>query len=76
MIPLSIFIIHIYQFLLSPDQGILFHSRVRVCRFFPSCSVYTIEALQAYGFLRGWWCGVTRVARCHPWQKGGYDPIP
>lgn len=45
-----------------------------VCRFYPSCSEYFIEAVQKYGPLRGTFKGVGRICRCHPWQRGGYDP--
>jgi len=76
MISISIFFIHIYQHMFSPDQSVLFFNRLQTCRFFPSCSTYTIQTLQVYGFLWGWWYGIKRVARCHPWQRGGYDPIP
>lgn len=75
MVKFSILVIRLYQFLLSPDQGIVFPNRVRICRFYPSCSEYTLEALQMHGFLRGWWYGTRRVLRCHPWQEGEYDPV-
>ena len=45
-----------------------------VCRFYPSCSDYFIEAVEKYGPVRGTWKGVGRVCRCHPWNPGGYDP--
>ena len=46
------------------------------CRFTPSCSQYTVEALEAYGFWRGLGLGLRRLMRCHPFQAGGYDPVP
>jgi putative membrane protein insertion efficiency factor len=64
-----IFLIKIYQLFISP----LFPSS---CRFVPTCSAYTKEALEKYGLIKGLWLGIKRISKCHPWGKSGYDPVP
>jgi putative membrane protein insertion efficiency factor len=64
-----ILLIKIYQLLISP----LFPSS---CRYSPTCSHYTLEALKKYGLLKGGWLGIKRISRCHPWGGSGYDPVP
>ncbi|MXZ07525.1 MAG: membrane protein insertion efficiency factor YidD [Acidimicrobiia bacterium] len=46
------------------------------CRFLPTCSRYTYQALGEHGFWRGCWLGLKRIGRCNPWSAGGYDPVP
>jgi len=61
--------IRFYRYFLSPWFG---HS----CRFTPTCSVYTIDAIETHGVFRGLWLGLKRIARCQPWSQGGHDPVP
>ncbi len=46
------------------------------CRFTPSCSAYAVTALERFGAVQGTWMALRRLARCHPWNPGGYDPVP
>lgn len=48
----------------------------KVCRFYPTCSEYTKQAVIKYGFFKGGWLGLKRICRCHPLNEGGYDPVP
>lgn len=66
---LLIGLVRVYQYAISPLLG-------RNCRYFPTCSDYTVEAVQKYGAMRGGWLGAKRICRCHPWHPGGYDPVP
>lgn len=61
--------IRIYQAVISP----LFPSS---CRHIPTCSAYTVEAIQEWGILKGTWMGMKRLSKCHPWGTSGYDPVP
>ncbi len=66
---IALFLIRIYQLLLSPLFG-------RNCRFTPTCSVYTSEAIKKHGFLKGIFLGGKRLAKCHPFHPGGVDHVP
>lgn len=46
------------------------------CRFVPTCSTYALEALEKYGAAKGGWLALKRLSKCHPFHKGGYDPVP
>ena len=58
-----------YQLVISPMIG-------PRCRFYPSCSCYALTAIERHGALRGFWLGLCRLLRCHPFAPGGYDPVP
>ncbi len=62
-------LLRFYRYAISPMLG-------RNCRFHPTCSEYAIEAVQRHGALRGGWMAAKRVGRCHPFNSGGYDPVP
>ena len=62
-------LIHAYRYVLSPWIG-------NQCRFYPSCSYYSEEAINRYGFFIGSYLTLRRLIKCHPWHEGGLDPIP
>ncbi len=64
-----IIVIKLYQVLISP----LFPSS---CRYMPTCSHYTVEALKKHGLFKGGWLGIKRISKCHPWGGSGHDPVP
>jgi len=68
-------LVRVYQLVISPLKQILFGTSCG-CRFHPTCSCYTHEALLKHGFFYGTWLGIKRILRCHPWQPGGLDPVP
>ena len=61
--------IRFYQYAISPFMA-------PHCRYYPTCSEYTVQAISQHGALRGSWMGLRRILRCHPWAEGGYDPVP
>ncbi len=61
-------LINFYKYLISPLLG-------NNCRYLPTCSEYTKESVKKFGIISGVWLGLKRIIRCHPWGKGGYDPI-
>ncbi|WP_073152204.1 membrane protein insertion efficiency factor YidD [Mesonia phycicola] len=64
-----VFLIKIYQYLISPLKP-------ATCRFQPTCSHYTLEALKLHGLWKGSILSFNRIKRCHPWGDSGYDPVP
>ncbi|AVP37368.1 membrane protein insertion efficiency factor YidD [Staphylococcus felis] len=62
-------LIRIYQRFISPLTP-------PSCRFYPTCSNYTLEAIRVHGAIKGTWLGVKRILKCHPFHKGGFDPVP
>lgn len=61
--------IKLYQYLISPLLK-------PCCRYYPTCSQYAENAIKHYGVAKGLWLAIKRLLRCHPWARGGYDPIP
>lgn len=66
---LLILCIRFYQIFISPLKPL-------TCRFYPTCSAYAIEAIQKKGPVKGTWLAIKRIAKCHPFHPGGYDPVP
>ena len=66
----ALFLIKTYQLTLSPRFS---HG---ACRYTPTCSQYTLEAIEIHGVIKGSWLGFLRIMRCNPFFKGGYDPVP
>lgn len=64
-----IVLVRFYQVAISPYTP-------ASCRYNPTCSHYTVEALKKHGLFYGGWLSVKRIFSCHPWSKGGYDPVP
>ena len=64
-----VFLIKIYQFLISPIIG-------KNCRFNPTCSNYALEALKKHGLVLGMYYSIIRILKCHPWGGSGHDPVP
>jgi len=60
--------IYFYRYFISP-------LKVPTCRFYPSCSTYVLQAVEKYGVLKGFFLGICRIGRCHPWHPGGHDPV-
>jgi putative membrane protein insertion efficiency factor len=66
---IAILFVKFYQYCIRPLLP-------NACRFMPSCSEYSVEAINKYGALKGSWLGLKRILRCHPWGGHGYDPVP
>ena len=69
MKPLLLLLLRSYQYAVRPLLG-------ANCRFYPSCSDYAKEAIERHGALQGLWLAMRRVAKCHPYHPGGFDPVP
>ena len=74
---LALWAIRLYQATLSPDHGWFKALNPQgYCKFHPTCSQYTYEAIKRFGVLKGSWLGGKRILRCNPWNNGGHDPVP
>jgi uncharacterized protein len=62
-------LIKLYQRIVTPLKR-------PTCRFYPTCSEYSLQAVKKYGAIKGSWLSIKRILRCHPWNAGGFDPVP
>ncbi|HBX81179.1 MAG: membrane protein insertion efficiency factor YidD [Propionibacteriaceae bacterium] len=62
-------LLKVYRAVISPLYG-------QVCKYYPSCSAYALEAVTVHGAIKGSWLAARRLGRCNPWSDGGYDPVP
>ena len=69
IIYLLVFIIKLYQLLISPIIG-------QNCRYLPTCSEYSVQSIKAHGVINGIILSLKRISKCHPWGSHGYDPVP
>lgn len=65
------FLLKLYKTVFSP----IFHFMGSECKFYPTCSEYTKQAIEKYGIMKGIWLGIKRILKCNPFSKGGYDPL-
>ncbi|KZN14660.1 membrane protein insertion efficiency factor YidD [Marinomonas sp. TW1] len=66
---LALLLIKAYQYGISPLLG-------NNCRFYPSCSQYSLQAIERFGVIKGSYLSIKRLSKCHPWHEGGEDPVP
>lgn len=67
---LILFLLKVYRRYISPLK------RMPTCRYVPTCSLYAVQAIEKYGVIKGSFLAIKRILRCHPFSKGGYDPVP
>jgi len=67
---------HIFLIIINFYRKFISPSLPSSCRFYPTCSHYSYEAIERYGAIKGLWLSIKRISKCHPFHKGGFDPVP